>query len=306
MTVYHDDDEAADIWHRDVGLPAGTHPASWHGRQLLVMGVPGPVRPVLGDLLRPRARVRPDGGPSSTRTGSSKCGTWCSCSSSAVQVRPRRTSTSWANCRRKNIDTGMGLERMAALLQGVDNIYEIDTTRAILDRASDLTGRRYGADERSTMCGCGWSPTTPAPARSSSATAWCPAMRDAGMCCAGSCGGSSGPCGCSGATSRRWRELDARHDRGDGPAVPRARATTRAASNRSLRPRRRRSCRRCGPGTQIFDVAVPEVRGAGGQQRRRRQGLHAARHLRLPHRSDARDGRRAGPRGRRGRVSGGS
>ena len=40
----------------------------------------------------------------------------------------------------------MGLERMAALLQGVDNIYEIDTTRQILDRASELTGRRYGAD----------------------------------------------------------------------------------------------------------------------------------------------------------------
>ncbi len=46
----------------------------------------------------------------------------------------------------KNIDTGMGLERMAALLQGVDNIYEIDTTRLIIDRAAELTGRRYGAD----------------------------------------------------------------------------------------------------------------------------------------------------------------
>ena len=48
----------------------------------------------------------------------------------------------------KNIDTGMGLERMAALLQGVDNIYEIDTTRGILDRASELSGARYGANER--------------------------------------------------------------------------------------------------------------------------------------------------------------
>ena len=40
----------------------------------------------------------------------------------------------------KNIDTGMGLERMATMLQGVDNLYEIDTTRGILDRASELTG----------------------------------------------------------------------------------------------------------------------------------------------------------------------
>src|SRR3712207_2254596 len=46
----------------------------------------------------------------------------------------------------QNIDTGMGLERMATILQGVDNLYEIDTSRAILDRASQLTGARYGAD----------------------------------------------------------------------------------------------------------------------------------------------------------------
>jgi alanyl-tRNA synthetase len=48
----------------------------------------------------------------------------------------------------KNIDTGMGLERMATILQGVDNLYEIDTTRGILDRASELSGARYGANER--------------------------------------------------------------------------------------------------------------------------------------------------------------
>jgi alanyl-tRNA synthetase len=48
----------------------------------------------------------------------------------------------------KNIDTGMGLERMATILQGVDNLYEIDTTRLILDRASELSGARYGVNER--------------------------------------------------------------------------------------------------------------------------------------------------------------
>src|SRR6185312_4488284 len=45
----------------------------------------------------------------------------------------------------KNIDTGMGMERMAALLQGVDNLYEIDQTRPILDTAARLTGKVYGA-----------------------------------------------------------------------------------------------------------------------------------------------------------------
>ncbi|HEX2772107.1 MAG TPA: alanine--tRNA ligase, partial [Micromonosporaceae bacterium] len=46
---------------------------------------------------------------------------------------------------KKNIDTGMGLERVAYLLQGVDNLYEIDEVRPILVRAAELTGKRYGA-----------------------------------------------------------------------------------------------------------------------------------------------------------------
>lgn len=48
---------------------------------------------------------------------------------------------------KKNIDTGMGLERVAFLLQGVDNIYEIDQVRPLIDLASQLSGKRYGADE---------------------------------------------------------------------------------------------------------------------------------------------------------------
>ena len=48
---------------------------------------------------------------------------------------------------KKNIDTGMGLERVAFLLQEVENIYEIDQVRPLIDLASELSGRRYGADE---------------------------------------------------------------------------------------------------------------------------------------------------------------
>ena len=47
---------------------------------------------------------------------------------------------------RKNIDTGMGLERVAYLLQGVDNMYEIDVMYPVIERAEELVGRRYGAD----------------------------------------------------------------------------------------------------------------------------------------------------------------
>ena len=51
----------------------------------------------------------------------------------------------------KNVDTGMGLERMAALLQGVDNIYEIDTTFKILDKAAELTEQQYGRDHKNDV-----------------------------------------------------------------------------------------------------------------------------------------------------------
>ncbi len=46
---------------------------------------------------------------------------------------------------KKNIDTGMGLERVAYLLQGVDNMYEIDVMYPVIEKAEELTGRRYGA-----------------------------------------------------------------------------------------------------------------------------------------------------------------
>ncbi len=51
----------------------------------------------------------------------------------------------------RNIDTGMGLERMAILLQGVDNIYEIDTMWKVLDRAAELTDQKYGRDPRTDV-----------------------------------------------------------------------------------------------------------------------------------------------------------
>ncbi len=116
----------------------------------------------------------------------------------------------------KNIDTGMGLERMATILQGVDNLYEIDTTRPILDRAAELTGVALRRQTSAATCGCASSPTTRAPRRCSSATASRPATRAAATCCAGCCAASSATCGCSARTDAVMHELVAAVDRGDG------------------------------------------------------------------------------------------
>ena len=63
---------------------------------------------------------------------------------------------------KQNIDTGMGLERVAFLQQGKANIYEIDVMLPVIERAEELTGRRYGAEQGRTTFGSGSSPTTSA------------------------------------------------------------------------------------------------------------------------------------------------
>ena len=50
-----------------------------------------------------------------------------------------------------NIDTGMGLERMAAIMQGVDTMFEVDTIRHILDYIAGLTGNEYGTDPKADV-----------------------------------------------------------------------------------------------------------------------------------------------------------
>ncbi len=127
------------------GRAARPHRPPRQDRQLLVDGHPGPVRSVLGDLLRPRPGVRAArAAPRSTRTATWSTGTSSSCSTSMSAIRTKEDFDLAGELPAKNIDTGMGLERIASMLQGVDNMYEIDEVRPILDRAVELTGKPYG------------------------------------------------------------------------------------------------------------------------------------------------------------------
>ena len=92
---------------------------------------------------------------------------------------------------KKNIDTGMGLERVAYLMQGVDNMYEIDEVAPVLRRAADLAGVTLRRATTRPTSGCGSSPTTCAAGSCSSATASRPATRAAGTSCAGCCAAPS-------------------------------------------------------------------------------------------------------------------
>jgi alanyl-tRNA synthetase len=151
VTVYEDDDEAADIWHRTVGVPwdriqrRGLADNYWH------MGVPGPGGPCSEIYYDRGPEYGREGGPVADEDRYLEVWNLVFMQFQLGAVRSKVDFDVQGELPAKNIDTGMGLERMAAILQGVDNIYEIDTTWKILDRAADLTDSKYGRDHRADV-----------------------------------------------------------------------------------------------------------------------------------------------------------
>ena len=145
-TVYHDDDEAFDIWHRVVGLPQERIQRRGMADNFWSMGVPGPAGPCSEIYFDRGPEHGREGGPIVDEERYLEVWNLVFMQFARGEGAGKEDFPILGELPAKNIDTGMGLERMAAILQGVDNIYEIDTTRQVLDRASELTGRRYHAD----------------------------------------------------------------------------------------------------------------------------------------------------------------
>ena len=151
VTVYDDDDEAADIWHRQVGVPRERIQRRGPKDNYWSMGVPGPGGPCSEIYYDRGAAYGREGGPVVDEDRYLEVWNLVFMQEELSAVRSKEDFDVLKPLPAKNIDTGMGLERMAALLQGVDNIYEIDTTKRILDRASELTGVAYGSGEKSDV-----------------------------------------------------------------------------------------------------------------------------------------------------------
>jgi alanyl-tRNA synthetase len=145
ITVYLDDDEAFDLW-RKVGVPEsriqrlGLDANYWH------MGVPGPGGPCSEINVDRGPAYGEEGGPAVNGERYLEVWNLVFMQFQLSEVRTKVDFDISGPLPKQNIDTGMGMERMATILQGVDNLYEIDTSRAILDRASELTGAAYGRD----------------------------------------------------------------------------------------------------------------------------------------------------------------
>jgi alanyl-tRNA synthetase len=148
VTVYLDDDEAADIWTKQVGIPAERVQRLGMADNYWSMGVPGPCGPCSELFFDRGPEYGPDGGPAKDTGGDRFLEFW-NLVFMQYERGPGEGKTDFpilGPLPSKNIDTGMGLERVAFLLQGVDNMYEIDEVWPVIERASALTGVKYGAD----------------------------------------------------------------------------------------------------------------------------------------------------------------
>jgi alanyl-tRNA synthetase len=144
VTVYHDDDEAADIWHKKVGVPKERIQRRGMADNFWSMGVPGPCGPCSEIYFDRGPEYGREGGPIADEDRYLEVWNLVFMQNIRGEGPGKEGYPILGELPAKNIDTGLGLERTAALLQGVENIYEIDTTRHILDKASLISGVKYG------------------------------------------------------------------------------------------------------------------------------------------------------------------
>ena len=146
-SVYEQDDEAYAIWRDKIGVPEahivklGKADNFWeHGS-----GPCGPCSEIYFD------RGIKYG------CGSDDCKPGCDCDrfmeiwNNVFSQFNNDGNGNYTELAQKNIDTGMGLERLACVMQGVDNLFEVDTVRALLDRVCEIAGKTYGAEKNNDI-----------------------------------------------------------------------------------------------------------------------------------------------------------
>ena len=142
-SIYENDEEAFDLWTKVVGVPAekvtrlGKEDNFWeHGS-----GPCGPCSEIYFDRGEKYGCGKPD------------CRPGCDCDrfmeiwNNVFSQFNNDGNGNYTELAQKNIDTGMGLERLACVMQGVDNLFEVDTVRKILDTVCEVAGKKYGEDK---------------------------------------------------------------------------------------------------------------------------------------------------------------
>ena len=146
VTIYLDDEEAYDIWRNKVGVPENKIQRRGMTDNYWSMGIPGPCGPCSEIYFDRGPEHGKEGGPIADEERYLEVWNLVFMQYNRGEGGSKDDFPLNGELPAKNIDTGMGLERMAAILQGVDNIYEIDTTKIILDKATAIVGVKYGAE----------------------------------------------------------------------------------------------------------------------------------------------------------------
>ncbi|MFJ4225137.1 alanine--tRNA ligase [Microbacterium sp. NPDC089695] len=145
VTVYETDDEAEAIWRDIIGLKPERIQRLGRADNYWNTGQPGPGGPDSEIFFDRGPAYGADGGPAADDTRFLEIWNLVFMQDFIENIRGKTEFDIVGELPMKNIDTGMGLERVAFLKQGVENMYEIDQVRPVLDRAVELSGRRYGA-----------------------------------------------------------------------------------------------------------------------------------------------------------------
>ncbi|WP_329015904.1 alanine--tRNA ligase [Streptomyces sp. NBC_00690] len=151
ITVYKEDDEAERIWRDVVGVPSERIQRLGMGPNFWSMGVPGPCGPCSEINYDRGPEFGEEGGPAVNDERYVEIWNLVFMQYERGAGEGKEDFPILGELPSKNIDTGLGLERLAMILQGVHNMYETDTLRVVMDKATELTGVRYGVDHGSDV-----------------------------------------------------------------------------------------------------------------------------------------------------------
>jgi alanyl-tRNA synthetase len=146
VTVYEDDDEAIAFWKKTAGLPDERIQRRGKEDNYWSTGQPGPAGPCSEIYFDRGPAYGIEGGPVADEDRYIEIWNLVFMQYLRGEGTSKTEFEILGELPNKNIDTGMGLERVAFLKQGVENLYEIDQVRPVLDRAAELAGVTYGAD----------------------------------------------------------------------------------------------------------------------------------------------------------------
>ena len=151
ITVFHEDPEAEAIWRDVVGVPPERIQRLGMGPNFWSMDVPGPCGPSSEICYDRGPEFGVEGGPAVNDERYIELWNLVFMQFERGAGTGKEDFEILGELPAKNIDTGLGLERLAMILQDVNNIFEIDTSRAVIDKATELTGIPYGADPKSDI-----------------------------------------------------------------------------------------------------------------------------------------------------------